>query len=72
MEEKKKEYGSPNDWVEANPTAKHYQHQANEFFKGIGQWGYEMTSYYFPGVFHSSSPNQQADSSSSSREGDHE
>lgn len=69
FEEKKKEYGTPNEWIDANPTAKQYQHQANEFFKGIGQWGHEMALQYFPGLYDygdTSNTRTQQDATSSS------
>jgi hypothetical protein len=60
IEEKKKEYGSPNDWVDSNPTAKQYQQSANEFFKGIGQWGHEKALAWFPTYYNYEEPTRPA------------
>jgi len=53
-----KSYGTPNDWIDARPTLKGYQQSANEFFVGLGNWGYETTRAYFP-VFVDPLPTQK-------------
>ncbi len=63
IEEKQKEYGTPNDWIDANPTAKQYQNSANEFFKGIGQWGHEKALAWFPSLYNYEEPTRRAPSS---------
>merc|ERR1711879_87716 len=55
-----KEYGTPNDWIDANPTAKQYQQAANEFFKGIGQWGHEKALAWFPTLYNYEEPTRSA------------
>lgn len=44
-------YGTPNDWLDASPTAKSWQKSANEFFKGVGNWGYETGKVWFPDMY---------------------
>lgn len=68
IEEKQKEYGTPNDWIDANPTAKQYQHSANEFFKGIGQWGHEKALAWFPTLYNYEEPTRRAPAQQEQRE----
>jgi len=53
------EYGTPNDWIETSPTAKAYQKSADEFFKGIGNWGYEKGTSWFPSLYAPSAQQRQ-------------
>jgi len=37
-----KNYGYPNDWIDASPKAKAAQQALDGFFQGIGNWSYDV------------------------------